>query len=55
MYKQEEIKPYHEGEKASQVEALFDNIAPSYDKLNHRVVEHRPWLAPQGHPPAGAV
>ena len=37
MYKQEEIKPYHEGEKASQVEAMFDNIAPSYDKLNHRL------------------
>ena len=37
MYKQEEIKPYHEGEKASQVEAMFDNIAPNYDKLNHRL------------------
>ena len=37
MYKQEEIKPYHEGEKASQVEAMFDNIAPTYDKLNHRL------------------
>lgn len=37
MYKQEEIKPYHEGEKAEQVEAMFDNIAPTYDKLNHRL------------------
>ena len=37
MYKQEEIKPYHEGEKAGQVEAMFDNIAPTYDKLNHRL------------------
>jgi demethylmenaquinone methyltransferase/2-methoxy-6-polyprenyl-1,4-benzoquinol methylase len=37
MYKQEEIKPYHEGEKAKQVEAMFDNIAPTYDKLNHRL------------------
>lgn len=36
-YQQEEIKPYHEGEKASQVEEMFDNIAPSYDKLNHRL------------------
>ena len=37
MYKQELINPYHKGEKASQVEAMFDNIAPSYDKLNHRM------------------
>lgn len=37
MYKQEEIKPYHEGEKAEQVEAMFDKIAPTYDKLNHRL------------------
>ena len=37
MYKQEEIKPYHDGEKAMQVERMFDNIAPSYDKLNHRL------------------
>ncbi len=36
-YQQEEIKPYHEGEKASQVEQMFDGIAPSYDKLNHRL------------------
>jgi len=36
-YQQEEIKPYHEGEKASQVEQMFDVIAPSYDKLNHRM------------------
>ena len=37
MYEQEEIKPYNEGEKAQQVEAMFDNIAPTYDKLNHRL------------------
>lgn len=37
MYKQETIKPYHEGEKGQQVEAMFDNIAPTYDKLNHRL------------------
>ena len=37
MYKQETLKPYHEGEKAEQVEAMFDNIAPTYDKLNHRL------------------
>ena len=36
-YKQEVIKPYGEGEKAQQVEEMFDNIAPSYDKLNHRL------------------
>ena len=35
MYRQEVIKPYGEGEKAKQVEEMFDNIAPSYDKLNH--------------------
>lgn len=37
MYKQEEITPYHAGEKAVQVEQMFDNIAPTYDKLNHRL------------------
>lgn len=38
MYKQETIKPYsQEGEKAQQVEAMFDNIAPTYDTLNHRL------------------
>lgn len=38
MYKQEAIKPYEQGEeKAAQVEAMFDNIAPTYDKLNHRL------------------
>ena len=37
MYEQEKIKPYGEGEKASQVEQMFDNIAPTYDKLNHRL------------------
>ncbi len=38
MYEQERIKPYHEdGDKRAQVEEMFDNIAPSYDKLNHRL------------------
>lgn len=38
MYKQETIKPYsQDGEKAHQVEAMFDNIAPTYDALNHRM------------------
>lgn len=37
MYKQETIKPYHEGEKTTQVEQMFDNIAPTYDTLNHRL------------------
>ena len=36
-YQQETIKPYNDGEKASQVEQMFDNIAPTYDKLNHRL------------------
>ena len=36
-YQQEKINPYHEGEKAAQVEAMFDNIAPTYDQLNHRL------------------
>lgn len=35
-YKQEEIKPYTaEGEKGAQVEQMFDNIAGTYDLLNH--------------------
>ena len=37
MYKQEEITPYHAGEKAAQEEQMFDNIAPTYDMLNHRL------------------
>ena len=37
-YQQEEIKPYEQGaEKTSQVEQMFDNIAPTYDRLNHRL------------------
>ena len=36
-YQQEKINPYHEGDKAGQVEAMFDNIAPTYDNLNHRL------------------
>jgi len=38
MYKQEEIKPYGEqGDKGELVEKMFDNIAPTYDVLNHRL------------------
>ena len=38
MYQQEAIKPYNEkAEKGQQVEQMFDNIAPTYDKLNHRL------------------
>lgn len=37
MYQQETIKPYREGEKTTQVEQMFDNIAPAYDTLNHRL------------------
>ena len=34
-YPQEHIKPYGEdGKKSEQVEEMFDNIAPAYDKLN---------------------
>lgn len=37
-YKQEEIKPYGKtGNKKAQVEAMFDNVAHSYDTLNHRL------------------
>ena len=37
-YQQETIKPYEaSGAKAQQVEAMFDNIAPTYDTLNHRL------------------
>ncbi len=38
MYRQETITPYNQGtEKAAQVETMFDNIAPTYDTLNHRL------------------
>jgi len=38
VYGQEKIKPYDTaGEKGEQVELMFDNIAPSYDILNHRL------------------
>jgi len=38
MYKQEEIKPYgKDAEKGKLVEEMFDNIAPTYDTLNHRL------------------
>ncbi len=36
-YQQESINPYYEGDKAQQVEQMFDNIAPTYDRLNHRL------------------
>ena len=35
-YRQEKITPYGNGqEKSKQVETMFDNIAHSYDLLNH--------------------
>lgn len=35
-YPQESIKPYsNNGKKNEQVEEMFNNIAPAYDKLNH--------------------
>ena len=37
MYQQEAITPYSSGDKAAQVEQMFDNIAPTYDQLNHRL------------------
>lgn len=38
MYKQELINPYgKDGEKGKLVEQMFDNIAPTYDILNHRL------------------
>ena len=37
-YQQEKIKPYDgHGEKGKLVEEMFDNIAPTYDTLNHRL------------------
>ena len=36
MYEQEKIRPYNNrSEKATQVEQMFNNIAPTYDMLNH--------------------
>ena len=44
-YGQEVIKPYEQlGEKAVQVEQMFDNIAPTYDTLNH----HLSWDIDRG-------
>ena len=37
MYQQETITPCTQGSKAQQVEQMFDNIAPTYDTLNHRL------------------
>ena len=38
MYEQEKITPYGEDSaKAAQVEQMFDDIAPTYDTLNHRL------------------
>ena len=38
MYRQEKINPYNNSEsKGEQVERMFDHIAHSYDKLNHRM------------------
>lgn len=38
MYEQEKINPYGKnGNKTKLVEEMFDNIAPTYDTLNHRL------------------
>lgn len=38
MYKQEQINPYGaKGEKGKLVEAMFNDIAPTYDELNHKM------------------
>ena len=38
MYNQEKIKPYNStDENGKVVEEMFDNIAPTYDTLNHRL------------------
>jgi demethylmenaquinone methyltransferase/2-methoxy-6-polyprenyl-1,4-benzoquinol methylase len=38
MYLQEKINPYGKaGDKGQLVEEMFDNIAPTYDTLNHRL------------------
>ena len=38
VYGQEKITPYGDGkEKTAQVERMFDDIAPTYDTLNHRL------------------
>lgn len=38
MYQQETIRPYDiKADKARQVEMMFDNIAFTYDQLNHRM------------------
>ncbi|MBQ5578645.1 MAG: bifunctional demethylmenaquinone methyltransferase/2-methoxy-6-polyprenyl-1,4-benzoquinol methylase UbiE [Prevotella sp.] len=38
MYEQEKVKPYQSDKKKGKlVEEMFDNIAPAYDKLNHRL------------------
>ena len=37
-YRHEEVKPYGtEGDKREQIEEMFDNIAPEYDKYNYAV------------------
>ena len=38
MYEQEKVKPYQaDKSKGELVEEMFDNIAPTYDTLNHRL------------------
>lgn len=38
MYNQEHINPYNQQQqKAQQVEEMFNNIAPTYDRLNHHL------------------
>ena len=41
-YPQEHIKPYGEdGKKSEQVEEMFDNIAPAYDKIGRASCRER--------------
>ena len=61
VYGQEKITPYGDGkEKTAQVERMFDDIAPTYDTLNHRLSWNidKGWrrkaireLAPASQPP----
>ena len=49
MYKQEQIKPYEgTGDKGKLVEEMFDNIAPTYDTLNHRLSWDIEGMAQEG-------
>ena len=39
-YRHEGVKPYRNtGDKSSQIEEMFDNIAPEYDRFNYIVCQ----------------